>query len=118
MPPADRKLCSLSALELVSLFRAREVSPVEAVEAHLERIEELDPVLNAFVTVLDEEARGRARQAERDIRTGTALGPLHGVPLAIKDLFDFKQGVPHTFGFLGPDRWSPASTSLPVARLE
>jgi amidase/aspartyl-tRNA(Asn)/glutamyl-tRNA(Gln) amidotransferase subunit A len=118
MQPADRKLCSLSALELVRLFRTREVSPVEAVGACLERIEQLDPALNAFVTVLDEEARERARQAERAIQSGAALGPLHGVPVAIKDLFDFKEGVPHTFGFLGPDRWSPASTALPVARLE
>ncbi|HKO36990.1 MAG TPA: amidase family protein [Solirubrobacterales bacterium] len=100
------------------LFRARELSPVEVLDAHLERIEALDPELNAYVTVLGEDARGRARDAERAIRAGVPLGPLHGVPAAIKDLFDFKAGAPHGFGFLDPGRWSPTSTSLPVKRLE
>lgn len=111
-------LCGLPALELVRLFREREVSPVEVLDAQLERIEELDPLLNAYVTVLGDEARARATEAERAVRAGAELGPLHGVPVAIKDLFDFKAGVPHSFGFLDPQRWSPSRTSLPVERLE
>jgi Asp-tRNA(Asn)/Glu-tRNA(Gln) amidotransferase A subunit family amidase len=111
-------LCGLPALELARLVRGREVSPVEVLDAHLERIEGLDPTLNAYVTVLGDEARRRALDAERAILVGAELGPLHGVPVAIKDLFDFKAGAPHSFGFLDPQRWSPTVTALPVERLE
>lgn len=117
-PHAPSGLCGLSALDLVRCFRERKISPVEVVDAHLERIEKLDPDLNAYVTVLDEQARERAASAERAVRSGARVGPLHGVPVAIKDLFDFKADAPHGFGFLDPKRWSPSRTSLPVERLE
>jgi Asp-tRNA(Asn)/Glu-tRNA(Gln) amidotransferase A subunit family amidase len=112
------RLAGLPALELARLVRAGEVSPVEVVDAHLDRIAALDPGLGAFVSVLGEEARAAARDAERVARSGAALGPLHGVPVAIKDLFDFKAGAPHTFGLLAPGRWTPRRTALAVARLE
>jgi aspartyl-tRNA(Asn)/glutamyl-tRNA(Gln) amidotransferase subunit A len=81
-------LCFLSIAELGSLMRARTVSPVEVTEAHLARIERLNPVLNAFVTVMAAEARAAARRAEAELTAGRWRGPLHGVPIGVKDIFD------------------------------
>ena len=75
-----------SALELADLIRTKAASPVELVEALLARIERLNPRLNAFCTVMAEEARDAAAAAEAAVMTGEALGPLHGVPVSIKDL--------------------------------
>lgn len=76
----------LTLTELAVKLRAREVSPVEATDALLARIDALEPSLGAFVTITAEYARGRARQAESEIASGRYLGPLHGVPIAVKDL--------------------------------
>jgi aspartyl-tRNA(Asn)/glutamyl-tRNA(Gln) amidotransferase subunit A len=84
----DDDLCFLSLAELASLMRARTVSPVEATEAHLARIEHLNPTLNAFVTVMASEARAAARRAEEELKAGRWRGPLHGVPIGVKDIFD------------------------------
>jgi aspartyl-tRNA(Asn)/glutamyl-tRNA(Gln) amidotransferase subunit A len=81
-------LCFLSIAELGSLVRARTVSPVEVTEAHLARIERLNPVLNAFVTVMVDEAHGSAQRAEVELAAGRWRGPLHGVPIGVKDIFD------------------------------
>ena len=81
-------LCFLSIAEVSSLMRARTVSPVEVTEAHLARIERLNPTLNAFVTVMATEAREAAKRAESEIREGRWRGPLHGVPIGVKDIFD------------------------------
>ena len=75
----------LSATELASLIEATQVSPVEAVEAYLDRIERIDPRVNSYVTVCAEEARRDARRAEEEIQRGEYRGPLHGVPVAVKD---------------------------------
>jgi len=75
----------LSATELASLIQAKEISPVEAVEAYLDRIDRVDPKVNAYVTVCAGEARRDARQAEAEIQRGEYRGPLHGVPVAVKD---------------------------------
>jgi aspartyl-tRNA(Asn)/glutamyl-tRNA(Gln) amidotransferase subunit A len=75
-----------SALELAALIRTKAVSPVEVVESLLARIERVNPRLNAFCTVMAEEARDAAAAAEAAVMTGEALGPLHGVPVSIKDL--------------------------------
>ena len=85
---ADPDLCYLSIAELAALMRARTVSPVEVTEAHLARIERLNPTLNAFVTVMAAEAREAARRAEAEIAAGHWRGPLHGVPIGVKDIFD------------------------------
>ena len=71
----DADLCFLSIAELASLMRARTVSPVEVTEAHLARIERLNPTLNAFVTVMAAEAREAARRAEADLKAGRWRGP-------------------------------------------
>ena len=78
----------LSAVSMAERIRRKELSPVELVEAHLARIEELNPRLNAFVQVDAEGARRQARVAEECIRTGEKLGPLHGVPLSIKSAIE------------------------------
>ena len=76
---------------------AKEVSPVELVRAHLERIERLDGTLHAFITVTADAAMDAAREAEAAVGSGRPLGPLHGIPLGLKDLFDTK-GVRTTGG--------------------
>jgi amidase/aspartyl-tRNA(Asn)/glutamyl-tRNA(Gln) amidotransferase subunit A len=91
-------LAQSSATELAARIRHREVSPVEVVDACIDRIEARNPSLNAFVYLGFGDARQRAADAERAVMAGEDLGPLHGVPSAIKDLFDFKPGWPSTFG--------------------
>jgi amidase/aspartyl-tRNA(Asn)/glutamyl-tRNA(Gln) amidotransferase subunit A len=86
------------AHELAERIAARELSPVEVLEGCIARIEERNPALNAFVFTAFDEAREAARTAERAVAAGAELGPLHGVPTAMKDLFDFKPGWPSTFG--------------------
>src|ERR1700737_4886747 len=78
------ELTFLSAVSMAEQIRQKRFSPVELVEAHLARIEELNPKLNAFVQVDAERARQQARVAEADLSRGEKLGPLHGVPLSIK----------------------------------
>jgi amidase len=74
------------------------VSPVEVMDGAIARIEADDERINAFVHLDLDQARGRARQAEQAVMSGAEIGPLHGVPTAMKDLFDFKPGWPTTFG--------------------
>ena len=78
-------LCFTSAVELAELIRRRALSPVEVTRAVLERIDRLNPRLRAYVMVHTERALGEARAAERAVMGGEPLGPLHGVPVSIKD---------------------------------
>jgi amidase/aspartyl-tRNA(Asn)/glutamyl-tRNA(Gln) amidotransferase subunit A len=87
-----------SASELARRIRARELSAAEVVDAAIARIEARDPSLNAFVYRGFDEARDRARAADAALAAGEAIGPLHGVPTAIKDLFEYKRGWPVTWG--------------------
>ena len=87
----------LSVAELSSLIRRKEVSPVEATEAYLQRIDELNGTLNAYVTVCREQALEAAKQAEQAIVRGEYHGPLHGVPVAVKDQF-YTRGIRTTGG--------------------
>lgn len=97
-PPQGEDLCFLPATELHALMRRRSVSPVEVAQAHLDRIDRLNPDLNAFVTLIDpDQLLGQARAAERRFAKRDAR-PLEGLPLAVKDLFDFLAGVRNTFG--------------------
>jgi amidase/aspartyl-tRNA(Asn)/glutamyl-tRNA(Gln) amidotransferase subunit A len=93
-------LAYTSATDLARLIREREVSPVELTDGVINRIEERNPTLNAFVFKGYDDARAAASDAERAVVAGDQLGPLHGVPTAIKDLFDFKPGWKSTFGGL------------------
>ena len=85
------------ATELARLVRTREASPVEVLDAFLDRIDRLDPALHAFCTVPAAHARERARQAEAAVLAGEDTGPLHGVPVAIKDLTPTR-GIRTAFG--------------------
>ncbi len=105
------------AAELAALIAARAVSPVEAVEAALARIERAQPVLNAFITVCAEPARAAARAAEAALMRGEATGPLFGVPFAVKDLVN-TAGVRTTFGSVAFADNVPAADSVAVARLK
>jgi amidase len=92
------ELAWMSTVEQARAIRERRLSAVELLEATIARIEARDPSLGAFVHRAFEEAHTRAREADAAVAAGASLGPLHGVPTAIKDLFDFKPGWPATFG--------------------
>jgi len=87
----------LPAYEIADKIRDRAVSPVAVVESYLEAIEDHNDALNSFITVMDEGAREAARKAERELESGGSTGPLHGVPIAVKDNIDVA-GVPTTNG--------------------
>jgi aspartyl-tRNA(Asn)/glutamyl-tRNA(Gln) amidotransferase subunit A len=74
--------------ELHEQIRARKISPADVVDACLTRIHRLNPSLNAFITIFDDEARELAKQAEAEIKAGRWKGPLHGIPVGIKDFYD------------------------------
>ena len=92
-----RELTFLSAVSMAEQIRQKKLSPVELVEAHLARIEQLNPRLNAFVQVDAEGARRQARAAEAAVRQGEKLGVLHGVPLSIKSSMEVA-GLPWEAG--------------------
>jgi len=84
--PAD-DLCFKTIVEAGPLLRTKRVSPVELTQAYLDRIESLNPSVNAFITVLHDEALTQAREMEKEIAAGHYRGPLHGIPIAVKDIF-------------------------------
>lgn len=110
------ELTKLSARKLAARISAREVSPVEVVEAYLRRIEELNPQLNAIVT-LAPDALERAREAESSIMRGLKVGLLHGVPVTIKDTIETK-GLKTTSGSLLRAQHVPDEDATAVARLK
>ncbi len=94
---AANELCFLSITQLSEQIRTRAVSPVEATQAYLDRIQAVDAKLNSYITVTTERALQEAKKAEDQIRGGTYLGPLHGIPLAHKDIIATK-GIKTTCG--------------------
>jgi len=88
---------SLTIKRLSRLIASREISCLEVINATLERIKKLNPKLNAFITLLEEPARREAKHADLLIKQGKYLGPLHGIPISLKDLFYIK-GVKCTSG--------------------
>ena len=91
------ELTSLKIHQAAALLKKGEISPVELTQAHLERIQELNPKLNAFITLTPELAMKQARQAEAEIQRGEYKGALHGIPLGLKDLFE-TEGIRTTAG--------------------
>jgi amidase len=108
----SQELTTKSATELLTMIRAREVSPVEVVEAHLRRIEQINPKLNAIVTIA-EEALDQARRAET-VRAG---GELHGLPVTVKDTID-TAGLRTTAGSRTRADYLPKEDAPAVARLK
>ena len=87
----------LPATELSTLIKSRDVSPVQATEAYLDRIGLIDGKLNSYITICHEEALAEARQAEQEIAAGNYRGPMHGLPVAVKDQF-YTKGILTTGG--------------------
>lgn len=110
----------ISATELVDRIHSGDITPTDAVEAYLDRIQDRDDEVNAYVTVIEEEARNAAQHAEQAIADGADIGSLHGVPIALKDLRDLKEGVRHSFGskLIGNLGYEAERTSAAVERLE
>lgn len=106
-----------TAHELSELYRSGDVSPVEAVEAALHRLEKVNPRINAFVTVTEDAARAAARDAERRLRSDEDLPPLFGVPITVKDLTD-TAGVRTTYGCVGFADHVPDEDAIAWARLK
>jgi amidase len=111
-------LCLASTVHLAARIRAKEVSPREVAQAYLGRIEALDPHVHAYLHVAADHALEAARRAEAALMRGAPLGPLHGVPVAVKDLFD-TAGIPTTCGSPRILRGNvPARSATAVERLE
>lgn len=108
---------TLSATELVALIRHKKLSPVEVVQASLDRAAALQPTLNCFITVCADQALEQARRAERAVMQGEALGALHGVPFTVKDIVN-TAGVRTTFGTVLHKDHVPAEDAVSVARLK
>jgi amidase len=92
------EIAYMSALEIALRIRRRQFSPVEVVEAFIQRVEERNPSINALVYFGFDDARSNAKAAEQALLQGDELGPLHGVPVVIKDNFDHKPGWVSTLG--------------------
>jgi aspartyl-tRNA(Asn)/glutamyl-tRNA(Gln) amidotransferase subunit A len=113
---ADSEIIFKSVAELAPLLKVRKLSPVEVVSAYLDRIEAVNPKVNAFITVTREQALDQARKAEREISAGRYRGPLHGIPYAPKDLLATK-GIRTTNGSKTTYNWIPDYESTVTARL-
>jgi aspartyl-tRNA(Asn)/glutamyl-tRNA(Gln) amidotransferase subunit A len=115
MPATD--LAWMPATELAALIRSGALSPVELMRATLDRIERSQPELNAFITIAADRAMDAARAAEAAVRRGDQLGPLHGLPVAVKDLVP-TAGIRTTWGSLIFRDHVPDTDSVAVARLK
>ena len=111
------ELTSLNIHEAAELLKHKEISPVELTQAHLERIQLLDQRLNSFITVTPELAIEQARQAEMEIAQGSYKGALHGIPLALKDLYE-TQGIRTTGGSTFFADYFPEADAAVVQRLK
>jgi aspartyl-tRNA(Asn)/glutamyl-tRNA(Gln) amidotransferase subunit A len=111
-----QELVYLSLREAADLVRQRQVSPVELLDAVLARTEALEPRLNVYITPMFEQARAAAREAEREILAGRYRGPLHGIPIALKDNY-WTQGVRTTAGSKFLAEFVPPEDGTVVAKL-
>jgi len=114
---AATDLCSKTISEWSHLIREKEISPVDLVQAIIDRIEALDPRLHTYITFRPEQALKEARDAERDITLGRYRGPLHGIPMALKDLYD-SAGLRTTYGSKIFEDHLPQQDATTLARLK
>lgn len=113
----NQEMCRMTAMQLRQAIKARKLSPVEVMDAVLERIDRINPKINAYCTLVPESARAEAMKAERKVMKGELLGPLHGVPVSIKDL-SFTQGIRTTGGSKIYDNFIPDQDAAFVERLK
>ena len=107
MPASE--ICFVTATELARRIRAKELSATEVMETHLAQIEQVNGEVNTIVTLTAERAMARARAADKALARGEEVGPLHGLPVAHKDLFPTKD-VRTTFGSLVYKDFVPTTT--------
>jgi aspartyl-tRNA(Asn)/glutamyl-tRNA(Gln) amidotransferase subunit A len=112
-----RELTALTLKQASDLLRRRDVSPVELTQACLARIDRHDPGINAFITVMREQALAGAREAEKELGAGTRRGPLHGIPIALKDNIDTSGVLTTAASGVFTDR-VPAEDAEVVVRLK
>jgi aspartyl-tRNA(Asn)/glutamyl-tRNA(Gln) amidotransferase subunit A len=110
------ELCYTSLRGLATLIQRQEVSPVEATQAVVDRVEKFDRQLNSFITLLRDEALAWARTAEQEIGAGHYRGPLHGIPVAVKDLY-YTKGIRTTAGSKILSDFNPAYDATVIAKL-
>jgi len=113
----DNEICYMSAINMVEAIKRKELSPVEIIKTMLDRIDRLNPKINAYCTVVAEEALKEAERAEVMVMRGEELGALHGVPFSIKDLL-FTKGVRTTFGSKIYEHFVPEQDDIAVERLK
>lgn len=114
--PGTRSTNMPDLFEVSTLIKQRKLSPVELVDSTLKRIDELNPILNAYITILRDEAIATAEAAEREIASGTYRGPLHGVPVSVKDIY-WTRGVRTTAGSRVFAQFVPTEDATVVRRL-
>jgi aspartyl-tRNA(Asn)/glutamyl-tRNA(Gln) amidotransferase subunit A len=112
----DTELTNLTIAEAAERLRTKDLSPVELTNAYLARIERLNPSINAYITVTADRAREDAQRAEDEIAAGNYRGPLHGVPIALKDLYA-TQGIRTTAGSKILADWLPDADSTAARKL-
>ena len=110
--PSNTDICYLPAHRLAAEMAAQRLSPVDVVQGFLARIEAHDPKLHAYVDVYAAEARLAAEGADKAIRSGHAVGPLHGVPIALKDLIDLEGRITTGGSAVWRERRSPVTATL------
>ena len=112
----DASLAFTSAVEMRRLIGSKEVSVPELVEFFYQRIEQLDPRLNAYLALCPDQAMDQARSAQEAVQRGDSLGPLHGIPVSIKDL-EMTKGIPTTVGSAVFKDRTPEADSVGVERI-
>src|SRR6202451_4121814 len=112
----DSSICFMSAVEMAALIRAKKLSAREALAAHLKQIERVNPKVNAIVTLVPDMAADAAAKADEMQAHNETLGPLHGLPVAHKDLFETR-GIRTTFGSPLYEKYIPSEDDIVVDRL-
>jgi aspartyl-tRNA(Asn)/glutamyl-tRNA(Gln) amidotransferase subunit A len=110
------ELCYLTIIEVAAGLRRREYSPVDLTEALLKRIESIDDKLHCFITLTADLALRQAKQADQELRSGKDRGPLHGIPIALKDLY-MTQGIRTTCHSAVLQNWVPDNDATAASKL-
>lgn len=113
----ERDLSFTPAYKLADMIKSKKLSPVELMEVTLKRIREINPKINAYLTVVDEEAMQAARKAEKNLSAGAEVGPLHGIPISIKDM-QLTKGIRTTMGSLVYKDFIPDHEGTFIRRLK